>query len=242
MRAQPALLLPATAAALLMLLLLAGCGARPPGSDLFPLEAGRRWTYELRTEWEDQRVERETRAFETRGRQTLADGSSAWLRHGDAGMDYWLRADDSGIYRVASRSVLDAEPRLDAARRYVLKAPVAPGTQWSAATTAYLLQRRQGFPPELRHSHPEIPMHYVIEALDEAVDTRAGRFEGCVRVKGSAALRLYADAVAGWRDLPLLTTEWYCPGVGLVKLRREEAARSPFLLGGTLTLELLTWQ
>ena len=71
---------------------------------------------------------------------------------------------------------------------------------------------------------------------------RAGRYEGCLRVKGVAALRLFADPVAGWKDLPLTTTEWYCPGVGLVRLERDEPAGSSFLIGGRLTMELLAWQ
>ncbi|WP_235971141.1 hypothetical protein [Azohydromonas caseinilytica] len=237
MRAQPSLAMAALAGAAL----LAGCG-RPAGTELFPLDSGHRWTYELRTEWEDQRVERETRVFETLGRDDALPDGSAWLRRSDAGMDYWLRADDSGVFRVASRSLVQAEPQADEARRYVLKAPLAAGTQWSAPTIAYLLQRRQGFPAEVRYTSPGANMNYVIEALGQAVDTRAGHFEGCLRVKGTAALRLFADPVSGWRDLPLITTEWYCPGVGLVKLQREESAGSAFLLGGTLTMELLSWQ
>lgn len=224
------------------LALLAGCGARSPGADLFPLESGHRWTYEVRTDWEDQRVERETRVFETLGRDdTLASGQ-AWLRRSDAGMDYWLRTDESGIYRVASRSLVQAEPQDDDTRRYVLKAPLAVGTQWAASTVAYLLQRRQGFPAEVRHGVAPVLMNYAIEATGQAVDTRAGHFEGCLRVGGKAALKLFADPVSGWKDLPLLTTEWYCPAVGLVKLQREESAGSPMLLGGTLTMELLSWQ
>jgi hypothetical protein len=222
--------------------LLAGCGAKAPGADLFPLESGHRWTYELRTEWEDQRVERETRMFENLGGDDSLFDGKAFLRRSDAGMDYWLRADDTGVFRVASRSLVQAEPERDEARRYVLKAPLAAGTSWSAPTVPYLLQRRQGFPPEVRHSAPPVPMNYVIEALAEKVETRAGRFEGCLRVQGKAALKLFADPVAGWKDLPLLTTEWYCPGVGLVKLQREEHPESPMLLGGTVTMELLSWQ
>ena len=246
MRAPPCLpfsAAPAACAALALLALLAGCGQRSPGADLFPLESGRRWTYEVRTDWEDQRVERETRVFEALGRDdSLNDGQNSWLRRSNAGMDYWLRADDTGIYRVASRSMVQAEPQADEGRRYVLKAPLAVGTQWAAPTVAYLLQRRQGFPAEVRHGVAPVLMNYAIEATGQAVDTRAGRFEGCLRVAGKADLKLFADPVLGWKDLPLLTTEWYCPGVGLVKLQREEHAGSPMLLGGTVTMELLSWQ
>ena len=42
---------------------------------------------------------------------------------------------------------------------------------------------------------------------------------------------------------PLITTEWYCPGPGLVKLTRAEpTANSTFLSGGSFTMELTEWQ
>jgi hypothetical protein len=217
-----------------------GCGTDETGT-LFPLDPGHRWTYDLRIEGEGDAVEHETRVLETLDAQTLDDGR-AFRRRSDSGVDYWLRRDATGIYRVASKSDLQAEPQRDKERRYVLKAPYAVGTGWRADTTAYLLRRRQEFPREIRHSHPAIPMHYTIEAVDQTVGVRAGTFAGCVRVRGSAAVRLFADPVAGWTDLPLTTTEWYCPGVGLVKLVRDEPAASGFLTGGRLTMELAAFR
>jgi hypothetical protein len=221
---------------------LASCGATPPSTGFFPLEAGHRWTYDVKTEWENNVVEHEELVLTTHGSDSLAEGGAAYRRRSNDGVDYWLRSDDTGIYRVASKSDLDAEPKLDAPRRYVLKAPLAAGSRWQAATTAYLLKRRAEFPREIRHTHPSIPMNYTIEALGEQVQTRAGAFDNCLRVRGTAALRLYADPVAGWRDMALATTEWYCNGVGLVRLVREEPAQATFLTGGTLTMELVTWQ
>lgn len=219
--------------------LLAGC-SKPPGAALFPLDAGHSWTYATTTEFENNTVEHETQVFTTEGSESI-EGGSAYRRHGDAGVDYWLRSDDSGIYRVASKSDVDAEPKLDRPARYVLKAPLAAGTTWQASTTAYLLRRRQEFPPEIRHTHPAIPMTYRIDAVGQSINTRAGHFDGCLTVSGRATLKLFADPVAGWRDLPLTTTEWYCPGTGLVKLVRTEPANSTFLTGGTLTMELTEW-
>jgi hypothetical protein len=63
-----------------------------------------------------------------------------------------------------------------------------------------------------------------------------------LQVKGQAKLHLFADPVNGWRDLPLTTLEWYCPGIGLARLERHEPAQSAFLSGGSLTMELMAWQ
>lgn len=221
--------------------LLAACSAPPAGSAYFPLDGGHRWTYAQKTERENNTVDDEVLELATLGRDSI-DGGPAWRRRSASGVDYWLRSDETGIYRVASKTDLQAEPEPDKARRYVLKAPLAAGTEWQATTTAYLLERRQEFPREIRHTHAPVTMTYRIEATGQRVETRAGRFDDCLRVAGRATMRLYADPVVGWKDLPLATTEWYCAGVGLVKLERREPANSSFLTGGTLTLELTAWQ
>lgn len=220
---------------------LCGCGGAPAGSPYFPLAAGHAWTYEVRSEWDDSRTARETRVLRTLGREAL-DGGDAWRRRSDSGVDYWLRADERGVYRVASKTDLERDPRPDASPRFVLKAPLAVGTSWQAATAPYLLMRRAAFPPELRHTHPSVTMTYTIDALGVPVETRAGRFDDCVRVRGSASLVLFSDPVAGWKPMPLTTTEWYCRGVGLARLERHEPALgSSFLTGGSLTMELVAW-
>lgn len=221
---------------------LAGCGKPAVEASLFPLEPGRRWVYDVKSEWENNTVEHETRTITTEGEDTLPQGGRAWRRRSADGVDWWLRVDDGGVYRVATKSDLDEDPRADANKRYVLKAPIAVGTGWQATTTAYLLRRRAEFPPEIRHSHPAVVMTYTIDSLDDTVQVRAGRFERCVRVGGQAVIKLFADPVVGWRELPLTTTEWYCRGPGLVKVERKEPARSTFLEGGTQTLELIEWQ
>ena len=223
---------------------LAGCQQATPADSLFPLEGGHRWTYRVVTRSDEGTSDRETLTLRTLGAESVPalGASSTWRRRSDSGVDYWLRADASGIYRVASKSDLDAEPKLDKPQRFVLKAPYAVGTQWQAPTTAYLLMRRNEFPREIRHTHPSVPMAYEIEATNESVDTPAGHFGRCLRVRGTANVRLFADAATGWRDMPLTTREWYCAGVGLVRIERTEPARSAFLIGGTRTLELESWQ
>ncbi|MBP6900910.1 MAG: hypothetical protein KBC73_12515 [Burkholderiaceae bacterium] len=221
--------------------------APAPSADYFPLEPGHRWVYESRSEWENQTQERETLALATLGREPLPDdvagGGSAWRRRSDSGVDYWLRSDASGIFRVASKTDLQADPVADAAPRYVLKSPLAVGTTWQASTTAYLLRRNAEFPPEIRHTHKPVPMSYQIAAVGEKLSTRAGDFSDCIRVQGQAVMKLFADPVVGFRDMPLATTEWYCRGVGLVKLERHEPANnSTFLQGGKLVMELVEWQ
>lgn len=230
------------AAGLMALAGLAACSGPPPSTSYFPLEAGHRWVYDLSSEWENNTAERETLVLETLGEQPLETGGKAWQRRSDSGLDYWLRADDTGIYRVASKHDLQAAPEPDKPPRYVLKMPLAVGTSWQAQTTSYLLRRNADFPPEIRHTHKPVTMTYRIEAVGQKLTARAGSFDDCIKVQGSAVMKLFADPVVGFKDLPLETTEWYCKGVGLVKVQRAEPANSTFLAGGTMTLELTEWR
>lgn len=251
-RAAAAVVLAATA-------VLGACGRGDGGRaplDYFPLDKGLVWTYEVTVTREDDTPERETQTLRALGRDEDGGvGTAAWHRRDDHGVDYWLQADAAGVWRVAAKSDVDAEPRPDPVaapasdaaegqrRRWVLRAPLATGTQWTAMTTAYLLMRRAEFPREIRHTHQPVPMTYVIEATDETVEVPAGRFTACLRVHGTARMRLFADSVGGWQDMPLDTLEWYCPGVGLTRLERHEPvpARSTFLTGGRLVMELTRW-
>jgi hypothetical protein len=231
-----------TAAALLATLgALAGCSHPDAANALFPLDAGQVWQYQVTTEIDGETPRREPLALRSLAAADL-DGHATARRRSSSGAEYWLRSDATGVYRVASRSELDDAPRPDEPHRYVLKAPFVAGTQWQASTTAYLLTRRNEFPREIRHTHPAIPMLYTIESTTEQVSTPAGQWQGCLRVKGQATVRLFADPTSGWRDLPLTTLEWYCPGVGLVRLERQEPVKSAFLSGGILRMELLSWQ
>jgi hypothetical protein len=228
-----------------LLAALAGCSQRSDSASHFPLEGGHRWAYDVSTEWENNTTERTQQVMTTEGRDSLAGGAPAWRRRSDSGVDYWLRSDASGVYRVASKHDNQAEPVMDAASnpRYVLKQPLAVGTSWQAATTAYLLKRNAEFPPEIRHSHAPVAMTYRIEAVGQTITTRGGDFTDCVRVRGEAQMRLFADPVVGFKDMPLVTTEWYCAGVGLVRLERNEPTNgSTFLNGGKLVMELTEWQ
>jgi len=224
--------------------LAAGCG-RAPQEPLFPLEEGRRWRYELTTAYDDGAADTLSERLELRARGAVElGGTAAWKRTSSTGTAYWLRRDDSGVYRGAMQGPLDGAPRADAAARYVLKRPYVPGTEWKADTIPYVLRRRNEFPPELRHlaRYRSLPMKYRIAQLDAQVETRAGRFVGCLRVDGAGEIHLYVDELFAYRPVPFTTREWYCPQVGLVKLERVERSPTRFLAGGTLTMELVEYE
>jgi hypothetical protein len=172
------------------------------------------------------------------------EGLPAWNRRSNSGVDYWLRSDDTGIYRVATKGPLDAAPIIDTLARFVLKKPYAVGTAWEGFTTTFVYHRKNEMPRELRHvkQYQKIMMQFRIASVTEKVSVPAGEFSNCIRVDGTAQIRLYVDEALTYREVPFYQREWYCGGVGLVKLERIETSPTKFLIGGTQVLELRSWE
>lgn len=233
----------AFAAAAALVLVLAGCGGAPDDK-FFPLDAGHRWTYRSTLTFDDPGVPPDVSTVEMRslGAGDFG-GARAWHRVSDTGSGYWLRADDTGIYRVGTESALAPKAQADSPVSFVLRKPWQAGTAWEARTVPYVLQRRNELPRELRYldRYKNLVMKYRIEQVGQAVETPAGRFTGCLVVAGAAEVYQYVEELLTYRNTPLLAKEWYCPGVGLVRQERVERATNKFLLGGTVTLELMRW-
>lgn len=221
--------------------LLSAC-SKLQGDVYFPLQMGQSWRYKIVTHFEDSEALTRTEwlTISTSGTDDEA-GQEAWHRRSDSGIEYWLKADKTGVYRVASQSPMDVQAQIDREPRYVLKQPYAVGTQWQSDTTPYIFYRRNEFPPELRNldKYKSLDMSYRIEAVEQTVQTPADTFEHCLLVQGTANIKMYIDALVAWRDVPMITREWYCPHVGLVKLEREESSPSKFVVGGKLSMELV---
>lgn len=224
----------------LLLTALAGCQrSDAPGAeatDWMPLDKGRSHTYRVTT------VSGEA-ADSTTAEWTLAslgasqwENQPVWLRRHSEGVTYFLKVDEQGIRRVALQTDIDAEPTADTEPRWVLKTPIRVGTEWATASVPYLLQRKNEYPRELKHTH-KVPMTWRIESMDETVTTPAGTHQPCLRVEGRGELNLYTDPVNGFNNVPIISREWYCKGVGLVKFEREEAVPKGFMTGGRITAE-----
>lgn len=214
--------------------LLASC-SKVDKNDLFPLPKYGKWEYEVLTKRGSSET-RSTQVMSVEG-STKVGNQFATVRRSDSGHQFAIATTAAGIERVGAKRDVDEAFAPETEPRFVLKKPYAVGTTWQSQTIPYLLLRRSEYPPEVGLTH-SAQMSYTIAALNESVTTPAGVFTECLRVQGEAILRLYGDLTAGFANPTLLTTEWYCPGVGLAKLERSEVITSPLITGGSLTMTL----
>jgi hypothetical protein len=218
--------------------LLVGCTAQPSDS-FFPLKPGARWTYAVESESDGEMKRSEQTITVLDERQY--EGKPLFIRRSETpdniGIEYWLRETPEGISRIAQRIDLQDRAVLDEQPRTVLKLPLAQGASWRVPTVAYTMMRKHEYPRELKHGRGML-MHYKVEALDEKLTVPAGSYAHCARIVGRAEMTLFIDPVRGFTKVPVTSTEWYCRGVGLVKLERVESLSTTFYSGGRVSMTL----
>lgn len=218
--------------------LLVAC-YKPASNDYFPLDQGLSWDYQVTIE-HPERIDTRQLIIENMGQTSLKEEKVS-IRSTSNGTDYYLAQRADGIYRLAKRTLVESEPRLDASPRMVLPLPIAQakGKTWSTISQPYLIERVYEGMDVMTADMLQFPMTYSVLSLDETVEVAAGSFSHCILVEGQTDLSLYADARTGNTTVPITTREWYAPGVGLVKLEREEPLNTDVYKGGRIVMELV---
>lgn len=229
----------------LSIFVLVGCQADVDSNDYFPMNEGLVWRYQVTEELTDKKIEREF-SLKNLGSVELGGDYSdlpVFRRRTSDGTDYYILQDDAGTERIALRTLVETAPRFDVEPRKVLPAvrDIEVGRSWTTETRVYAIHS----PPAYSLTAPEgkeLSMNFEITSVDDEVNVLAGTFTRCIRVEGIANLTLYADARLGYVDVPVSQTEWYAPGVGLVKLVREEPLNVEMFKGGKVSFELMDFE
>lgn len=222
-------------------LLAAGCSnSVPQGDSYFPLDVGARWEYDVASDISGT-LTHQTYVATVDRTIDYANGDQVYIRRvdipGNLGVEFWLRKDAQGISRIAKRTDAEEQARLDKNARTVIKLPLTQGAQWMVPTEPFIVLPKGDLGLK-EVKMPKVLMSYNVEAIDETVTVPAGTFQHCAKVVGNGNLPLYADAVLGFKDVPVQNIEWYCKGVGLVKVERKEDIVSQLWHTGKITMEL----
>jgi len=222
------------------LALVAGAGlpdaraAAATGPSLFPTTPGLWWYYATETKIRDE--PRRQRLFIANvaydGRTLLQRRQGAWDHLYAVGND--AVEHQAYLYRMGSGKQAREAPAV------LLPVPPKPGASWQFKSRLRLIESRT-FATEDRLGNRYLPVDMTasIAADDEAVSVPAGRYDDCVRVQAVGRTLVPADRGSLEVEVTVTQTEWYAPGVGLVKTLRVEQADSPFLKNGEYVQELL---
>lgn len=216
--------------------LAAGCGGGASGDDWFPSPAGAKWRYLVHVQTTE--LKRESRQTHLALPPVVVDGRRLERRRINAGLTHFYERTAEHLARVAVQRPEDTGPVFDPAPAPLLPVPAVVGARWRQASVTRVLETTvDPFRRKYRMEEP-VDLEFAVEALDDEVTVPAGRYTGCLRVRGTGRTRFKGDKTIFPSDVTVEQIDWYAPGVGLVLSKRVEKTTSQVLPGGSFEMEL----
>jgi hypothetical protein len=221
------------------LLLMCSACSEPPDY-YFPLDPGRYWRYEMSYQTMDGTFDG-VYAVENLTAEVRDDTRRYIRRLLDGSLNYFEIRDD-GILLTGREKTINLNTTNVDEQQYIFKYPLQEGTRWNEETVSKVLIKTG--PPQKTEFHirAKVELDAVIESMSDTVSVPAGRFKNCMRVSFNGKSFVNAGNYVGGTVVTIKETNWYAPGVGLVKSTRVETTTSRALDRGELTLELESYR
>jgi hypothetical protein len=219
---------------LITLLLLSSCSQSD--NEYFPLDAGKYWRYQMIYQTMDGRF-KGVYAVENLPQQEI-EGQTYYVRQLLDGSLNYLQVDDRGIRLKRREKTVDLDTKYTETEQYIFHFPLQEGTTWEDTILSKALIKTG--PPQKTEFHivAKVPVSAKIESMNDVVEVPAGRFENCMRIVMSGNAFIDAGNYVGKTIVRVNETNWYAPGVGLVKSVRQESTKHRALDKGEIILEL----
>tara|TARA_B100001093_G_C26692611_1_gene955481 strand:- start:308 stop:1009 length:702 start_codon:yes stop_codon:yes gene_type:complete len=149
---------------------------------------------------------------------------------------YYYSKNKNGVYREAIQFANQSPLIYEKEKKYVLKYPIKVGEKWSSQSKTFLIIRR--YPYFDYRATTDFEIDYEITSVNETVKVPAGKFNKCIKIEGKGNATFIGDREIGLIKIAIKTTEWFAPGVGLVKIIRKEETDSD-LFGKSKMVQVL---
>lgn len=202
---------------LLAALFLAGACAEPEPSrtDYFPTHPGYQWEYDIsrKTPILLEPVLQKSIVLNLKA-ETRAGVRRYPKRYANGGKRFFTKS-ATGVWHDGTG---------ENGRAQLIAYPPEPGTEWSAPSRLYLFDLPKKLDEGRKLISRDLTLDYAIASRDETVEVPAGRFSDCLRIDAVGFLDLPRRLMLGIKIIKVKQTEWYAPGVGLIKKTRQEYA------------------
>lgn len=215
-------------------LAIAGC-TRQRGQ-YFPFVPGGYWRYDVTVQ---------TVQLTKKSKSTVVgldpirfEGRELFRNKINAGTLYYYALVDGYVARVAKQTQDSAEPAFEKPPVIVLPVRPEPGASWTVHSRTGVLETTVDPFRRLYRMEEPVELTFTVASVDEELRVPAGRFSHCVRVEGVGTTSFAGDKTIFATAIDVRQTDWYAPGVGLVKSRRLETTGSKVLPRGEFRMEL----
>jgi hypothetical protein len=202
----------------------------------FPLTKGLKWQYDVTLITRDG-LSNQKYMFNNLGEGELK-GEPAYLRESIDGTVSYYSLSEEGTHYLGNLDTNSYPPVKNEYKKIILPKDIIIGTTWQDNTITKLLQKTGPPQKTLFKIIANVPLDVKIESLDDSVTVPAGKFENCLKVSMSGSIYKDAGNYVGLTVVSVKQSNWYAPGIGLVKMERIETTERQALDKGTLLVEL----
>lgn len=206
------------------------------GNTYFPLNKGLKWQYDVALITRDG-LSNQKYIFNNLGKRKL-DGESVFLRESVDGTISYYSNDEGEIHYLGYKDSQLLNSEFNENKQIILPKNISVGTNWQDETLTKLLQKTGPPQKTLFKIIAKVPIEVKVESLTDTVTVPAGTFENCLKITMSGSVYKDAGNYVGLTIVAVEQSNWYAPGVGLVKLERTETTRRKALDKGSLLVEL----
>ena len=198
--------------------------------DYFPLEKGKLLKYHVDF-FDGEGIKKESKLIYT----VIDDGHNESKLLGNSGQLITYSHEKGGIKRknieyIGSINVANVERKMMKDREldhFVLKYPLEIGTNWKINDLTRL-KMKIGYDKVFETWLP-FNLENTISSVNEKVKINNKTFKNCIKVVGKGKTSYNVGPPLGNINIEILNTDWYAPGVGLVKTVRIEQSDSEIM-------------
>lgn len=221
---------------LLLIVVSISCGKAD--NSYFPLETGLWRYYETQTKILDDT--KTQRIFAGIAEVTEVERSQVYVHRQAPDQDTYLRVSDGWIVRLARKNRTTLVETWFTPALKTLPIQASPGETWQTLSELALIESRTfARQDKLRNRTIALDLSVKIATLNDTVVVPAGHFENCLRVESQGSVKIRTDRGNASAEVLVSQTDWYAPGIGLVRSERLETSDSPFLKPGSYTQTML---
>ncbi len=223
---------------LLLIILCVSCSKKE--YSYFPLNKGYKWQYDVILITKDGLLNQKY-ILNNIGKNEL-DGKPVYLRESLDGTVLYYSITDEGIYYLGNDNNRTVEEKFNEDIQLVIPEKISVGSVWEQTTITKLLKKTGPPQKTVLKIIADVPLEVKVESMNETVSVLAGRFDRCMKVTMSGFAFKDAGNYIGLTMVSVEQTNWYAPGVGLIKMERVETTARKALDKGSLTLELASYE
>lgn len=206
----------------------------------FPLNKGFKWQYDVALINRDG-LSNQKYILNNLGKSKL-NGEEVYLRRSLDDSLLYYTVSDEGIFYKGNINSQNINPEFKENYQLVIPGELSVGVKWEESTTTKLLQKTGPPQKTVFKIIARVPLDVKIESLSETVIVPAGRFENCLKISMEGFVFKDAGNYIGLTMISVEQTNWYAPGIGLVKMERLETTERKALDKGTLLVELARFE